>query len=111
MLLYSTTIFIPNSYHSLIISKYIKLSKQIHPKDILFIKPNSYSHLNYKHCIQLLTNSYHTNLPLHIYNDFSSLTYHYNKYNFNKPIYFSFHPSKYLYWNIILDPIHYQINY
>lgn len=112
MLLHSTTIFIPKSYHSLIISNYIRLSPQISSKQILFIKPTAgFQYLNHKNCLQLLTNSYHKDIPLHIYNDFSTLSYHYNSYNFNSNIYFSFQSNKYLYWNIILDPIHYQLGY
>ena len=111
MLLHSTTIFIPKSYHSLIISKYIRLSQQISSKQILFIKPNAgFQYLNHKNCKQLLTNSYNEDIPLYIYNDFSTLSYN-NNYNFNSNIYFTFHRNKYIYWNIILDPIQYQLGY
>jgi hypothetical protein len=118
MLLHSKTIFIPKSYHSFIISNYININinplQNIPCKKILYIKPGMYPFLNYKNCIHLITNSYQHDIPLHIYNDFSSLLF--NKYNLtsnntNKPIYFSFQHNKLIYWNIILDPIQYQLGY
>lgn len=110
MLLQSKTIFIPKSYHSFIISNYINFN--LNPKQILFIKPKMYPFLNYKNCIHLITNSYHQDLPLHIYNDFYSLSYNKCKLSNNdNNIYFSFQPNKLIYWNIVLDPIYHQFEY
>jgi len=117
MFLLSKSIFIPNSYHSFIISNYININ--LNPfqntstsKKILFIKPGMYAFLNYKNCIHLLTDSYHKDIPLHIYNDFYSLSYNKCKLSNNhNNIYFSFQPNKLIYWNIILDPIYHQFEY
>ncbi len=110
MLLHSNSIFLPNSYHSFIISQFIKIPFHNSNKHILFIKPSTFNYLNYKNCNNLLNNLYHKDLPIYFYNDISIL-YQNKFYLSNKDIYFSFHPNKHIYWNVIQDPIQYQLGY
>jgi len=101
----SNSIFIPNSYHNLIITKYIGRNNHC-----IYLNKNSikyYPYLNHNYFYKLLNNNYHYNLPLDIYNEYNHFCFDHNLNLYSKTncILLSHIEYPYISWNIKLDDL------